>query len=39
MRIRGVLCKFFEELPRQVLDGMDEIWRKLPVGTRFAYNR
>jgi aryl-alcohol dehydrogenase-like predicted oxidoreductase len=27
------------ELPRQVLDRMDEIWRQLPLGTRFPYNR
>ena len=27
------------ELPRQVLDRMDEVWRQLPLGTRFPYNR
>ena len=27
------------ELSREILDSMDEVWQRLPVGTRFAYNR
>ncbi|GHV94834.1 oxidoreductase [Spirochaetia bacterium] len=27
------------ELSQQILDGVDQVWQELPVGTRFAYNR
>ena len=28
-----------EDLSKEVLEGIDKVWRELPLGTRFAYNR
>ena len=36
---QNILMADNAELPQPVLDCFDRIWRELPLGTRFAYNR